>query len=94
MPKKYRRHQPIEVEAIQYNRFNDYLKICEWINSHGSPECSNMAEDIVEYRQPLILINNMDGTMGAMLGDYIVRKSNGQYYPYKPDIFEATYKEY
>lgn len=93
MVRTYRRHHPIEVEAIKYDSFYDYERICEWINRHGDPSKSNMAEDIVEYRRPLVLINNIHGTMGLMKGDYLVRDMEGNYMPYKPEIFEAIYKE-
>jgi hypothetical protein len=30
--------------------------------------------------------------MWAMKGDYIIRGVKGEFYPCKPDIFEATYE--
>jgi hypothetical protein len=31
--------------------------------------------------------------MRATVGDYIIRGVKGEFYPCKPDIFEATYDE-
>lgn len=37
-------------------------------------------------------IQTLEGTMTASLGDYIIRGVQGEFYPCKPDIFEATYE--
>lgn len=36
-------------------------------------------------------INTLEGTMVAQPDDYIIRGVQGELYPCKPDIFEATY---
>ena len=40
-----------------------------------------------------MLVDNPDGIHKAQVGDYIVREANGELYPCKPDIFDATYEE-
>ena len=30
--------------------------------------------------------------MAASIGDYIIKGINGEFYPCKPDIFQATYE--
>lgn len=37
-------------------------------------------------------IKTLEGTMTAMWGDWIIRGIKGEFYPCKPDIFEATYE--
>ena len=37
-------------------------------------------------------ISTLEGDMRAMPGDWIIRGVKGEYYPCKPDIFEATYE--
>ena len=46
-------------------------------------------------REPggVILINTLEGVMKAMPGDYIIKGVQGEVYPCKPDIFEATYEK-
>lgn len=39
-----------------------------------------------------IYIATLEGTMTARDGDYIIRGVKGEFYPCKPDIFEATYE--
>jgi hypothetical protein len=40
-----------------------------------------------------IAIFTLEGEMLASPGDYIIRGVQGEFYPCKPDIFEATYEE-
>jgi hypothetical protein len=37
-------------------------------------------------------IETLEGTMRGNAGDYLIRGVKGEYYPCKPDIFEATYE--
>jgi hypothetical protein len=37
-------------------------------------------------------IRTLEGTMHASPGDWIIRGVKGEFYPCKPDIFEATYE--
>lgn len=37
-------------------------------------------------------IPTLEGTMTASPGDWIIRGVKGEFYPCKPDIFEATYE--
>jgi len=34
----------------------------------------------------------LEGTMNASPGDYVIRGVQGEFYPCKPDVFEATYE--
>ena len=38
-----------------------------------------------------IIIHTLEGAMTALPGDYIVKGIKGEFYPCKPDIFEASY---
>ena len=37
-------------------------------------------------------IDTLEGTMHADIGDWIITGIQGEQYPCKPDIFEATYE--
>lgn len=41
---------------------------------------------------PTLRINTLEGEMTASLGDWIIRGVRGEFYPCKPDIFDATYE--
>ena len=38
-------------------------------------------------------IQTLEGTLHARVGDWIIEGVQGELYPCKPDIFEATYEE-
>lgn len=40
-----------------------------------------------------IQIPTLEGSMRADMGDWIIKGVKGEYYPCKPDIFEATYEK-
>lgn len=49
---------------------------------------------IVDYKDPenpKLLIETLEGTMEASIGDYIIRGIKGEFYPCKPGIFNASY---
>ena len=36
-------------------------------------------------------IDTLEGTMTVIINDWIIKGVKGEFYPCKPDIFEATY---
>ncbi len=39
-----------------------------------------------------ITIQTLEGKMNAGYGDWIIKGVKGEFYPCKPDIFDATYE--
>ena len=39
-----------------------------------------------------MVVNTLEGDHQADLGDFIIKGIKGEFYPCKPDIFEATYE--
>jgi hypothetical protein len=79
---KYRK-KPVVVEAIQFT---------------GTPESAN---EILKFANPnatwyfnqnFINISTLEGDITANNGDWIIKGVKGEFYPCKPDIFEATYE--
>ena len=52
----------------------------------------NTAPGFDEARQPILKIQTLEGVMVARFGDWIIRGVQGEFYPCKPEIFEATYE--
>ena len=78
---KYRK-KPVVIEAIQWDGENDTLnELAKFIGK-------NISLDI--YSQ--FTITTLEGDMKASLFDYIIKGIKGEFYPCKPDIFEATYE--
>lgn len=46
----------------------------------------------IEFVPPRFYIQTLEGRMEVSLGDYVIKGVKGEFYPCKPDIFEATYE--
>lgn len=77
------RKKPVVVEAVQWTGKN-----MKEITKLG-PKIMALEEDFLDDD---ITIETLEGKMTAKKGDWIIRGVKGEYYPCKPDIFEATYE--
>jgi hypothetical protein len=84
------RKKPVEIEAKQFTGLDSYMDIVDWMKASGDTHA--LANEI-RYSTPIMLIQTLEGTMSASPGDWIIRGVKGEFYPCKPDIFEATYDE-
>lgn len=78
---KYRK-KPVVIEAIRWTGKN--IKEVNTFLGDG------LDEDLLQD-QPII-IETLEGDITAQVGDWIIRGIKGEFYPCKPDIFEATYE--
>jgi hypothetical protein len=77
--------KPVTIEARQFtnNNSNDQMdEIVAWIKESGGDASHNGT---------VIHIRTLEGTLYADRLDWIIRGIKGEFYPCKPDIFEATY---
>lgn len=82
------RKKPVVVEAMQLTSEN--------VNSVRAWAASGSRKTLVgrdEEGRPFVTIQTLEGAMRATLGDYIIKGIKGEFYPCKPDIFEATYEQ-
>ena len=81
---KYRK-KPVEIEAFQLG----VDELPEWVKEMpGDREVR-----LCSYNgKPCIEIETLEGMMTALPGDYIIKGVQGELYPCKADIFEATYE--
>lgn len=88
---KYRK-KPVVIEAMQFTQENA-LKIVEWIDDQGGEVQFHVSEDPPATRRVTrIDIGTLEGTMTANPGDWIIKGVAGEFYPCKPDIFDASYE--
>ena len=80
---KYRK-KPVIVEAMQLTR-ESFLDCCNFIGEDNLND--GTSED-----ECYIGIVTLEGDHNARPGDWIIRGVQGEFYPCKPDIFEATYE--
>lgn len=82
---KYRK-KPLVIDAIQWNGENLYDVLC-FLNCEKIHE----PENIRLNSKKEIEIYTLEGVMTAQVGDFIIEGVHGEFYPCKPDIFEASY---
>ncbi len=75
------RKKPVVVEAVRYDK--NELEIAAWMGS----DC-----DGAYTSDDGFVIPTLEGRMLASHGDWIIKGVKGEFYPCKPDIFEATYE--
>jgi hypothetical protein len=84
------RKKPVEVEAVQLTTWQAVLDCAQWIRGYGH-EVMVDSEALTTTGTPALHIKTLEGVMGASCRDWIIRGVQGEFYPCKPDIFEATY---
>ena len=83
---KYRK-RPVVIEAICYQPGPGGN--CAAVEAFiGINRCTGRCGSDTPY-----YIHTLEGFMEASPGDYIIRGVKGEFYPCKPDIFEATYEQ-
>lgn len=80
------RKKPVVIEAMYFDGANA-ADIAAWAGTGGE---FGLPSD--ETGHPAFVIPTLEGGMVASPGDWIIRGVKGEYYPCKPDIFEATYE--
>lgn len=76
--------RPVQVEARLVTK-SALRSIVDWINDAGGV-CS------IEEESTAIDILTLEGEMRARDGDWVICGVQGEFYPCKPEIFEATYR--
>lgn len=82
------RKKPVVIEAVQWHGAN-VQEILDFGMTGTQPiwgDDLKISKDASE-----VFILTAEGTMKASLNDWIIRGISGEFYPCKPDIFEATY---
>lgn len=105
-PQRYRK-KPVEIDAVQFRgdlSSPEAHAIYRWIedNTLGSFDVNELWNDpgtfswpasgvSIDARDGRMVIATLEGGHWVDLDDWIIRGLRGEFYPCKPDIFEATY---
>lgn len=86
------RKKPVVIEAEQFTGTNA-AQILYWVGSHA-PHDPHERLALVDDEGTLKIktLESAEGYHVADKGDWIIRGVKGEFYPCKPDIFEATYE--
>ena len=77
------RKKPVVIEAMLLT-FGCALEVMEW--SGGKPLYDPTG------KMDAMRIATLEGDMRADMGDWVIKGVKGEFYPCKPDIFDATYE--
>lgn len=89
-PRRYRK-KPVVIEAMQWTGGPEAATpIIGWVLANG-PRSARFV-DYAPFDPVHIAIDTLEGTMRALPGDYVIRGVQDEFYPCKPDVFEATYE--
>jgi hypothetical protein len=72
--------KPVTIEARQFVDKSSFPDLIQWIGINASHNGLD-----------LLFVTTLEGVMAANQGDWIIKGVKGEFYPCKPDIFEATY---
>lgn len=72
------RKKPVVIEAVQFT--GNFTEIEQFVGGDA------------EFRDGQLLVATLEGPLHAANGDWIIKGVKGEFYPCKPDIFEATYE--
>jgi hypothetical protein len=82
------RKKPVVIEAFQLQDPDIHTdaadELHEWADAYGFTNWESSTDGVV--------IQTLEGAMLASPGDWIIKGVKGEFYPCKPDIFEATYE--
>jgi hypothetical protein len=86
------RKRPVVITAVHFEPGNEVrsgYQIADWCGGRFLTDVKPSDRTDVAYA---IDIPTLEGTMTARPGDWIIRGVHGEFYPCKPDIFDATYE--
>ena len=92
------RKKPVVIEAVQltWKTWNDVCDFLGDIISEENPgrNVETFSDTCGESGPPWIEITipTLEGNHTAKHGDWIIKGVHGEFYPCKPDIFDATYE--
>lgn len=77
------RKKPVVIDAIQFDGTKD-----------GEFKVTQFGASVTDFwrSEEKLGIKTLEGVIYASKGDWIIKGIKGEFYPCKPDIFEATYE--
>lgn len=77
------RKKPVVIDAVQWMGNLDEMTEFVTVPWHTGP---------IRDEEVSMFIPTLEGEMEANPGDWIIKGVQGEFYPCKPEIFEATYE--
>jgi hypothetical protein len=93
------RKKPVVIDAVLWTGTKKSMNECLEFIADGKPDFRHLPSDGihiypgVSYCCGNLHIPTLEGVITAKQGDWIIKGIKGEFYPCKPDIFEATYEQ-
>ena len=83
---EFYRKKPVVIEAMRFDPapLGNGIDVARWCKGTFVFPRGDIAE--------AVFIETLEGEMRADPGDWIIKGIKGEFYPCKPDVFEATYE--
>lgn len=87
------RKKPVVIEARQLTK-ESLFDIMSWIDTEDGKvkEWCWDSDGTQPYPERYLIIGTLEGNMKAQENDWVIKGVQDEFYPCKPDIFEATYE--
>ncbi|MDO8415507.1 MAG: hypothetical protein Q7S87_04780 [Agitococcus sp.] len=89
------RKKPVVIEAVKWTGEN-LFEIITFISEKPDLRGQIASDKWHEYKDIVkrdgLIIKTLEGQHIANIGDWIIKGVQSEFYPCKPDIFEATYE--
>lgn len=102
-PQQFRK-RPVVIDAMQFDgSWGSALDVMRWEcgayyvapayehDLRRDSELDGSTGGVLDRAEAFLVIPTLEGDHRADRGDWIIRGVKGEFYPCKPDIFEATY---
>lgn len=76
--------------ALQYRKKPVIIEAVQFIGNFD--EIERFVGGDAELRDGELIVATLEGPLRAAPNDWIIKGIKGEFYPCKPDIFEATYE--
>ena len=86
------RKKPVVVEAVRYSGDNSAQVVAFMGGARQARAEVRPVAGPGRGMHEALVIHTLEGDMIASPGDWIIRGVQGEFYPCKPDIFDATYE--
>lgn len=84
MKPEYYVKKPVVVEAVLLTD-KTFIDVLMWLENHHNGFFWTSDKKWISFK-------TLEGDMRANIGDWVIRGIKGEFYPCKPDIFDATYE--
>ena len=94
------RKKPVVIEAMLFDGSTaDTMAVYQWVerNTQGSFDVNSddpvPASGVsIDAATGFMVIATLEGVMQVKVGDYVIRGTEGEFYPCKPAAFDATFE--